>query len=155
MRGRQSRTITARRMRMMTGRPGHPSTTLGRRFSPLRALLLTAVVVLAACDSGPEGPGTVTVFVTAPSLGGAVLEVRGSGIEGFEARGSARVYSAALQGRPGMHRLVVISPEPGELVFDVSVADLGMEGPAVSVVSAADGENRSMRSSEVRVRVGG
>lgn len=121
----------------------------------VRNALLAAVVLLVACDSGPSGPRTVTVFATAPSLGGVVLEVQGSGIRGFEARGSARMYTAPVEGRPATHRVIVISPDPGELVFDVEVADLGTDGPTVTVVSAADGENRSMRSAEVGVRVGG
>lgn len=118
-------------------------------------LAAAAVLLLAGCDSGPSGPGTVTVFATGPSLAGAVLEVQGSGIRGFEARGSARVYSAAVEARPGTHRVIVISPEPGELVLDVDVADLGADGPTVTVVSAADGENRAMRSADVSVQVAG
>lgn len=112
------------------------------------------VLALSACDSGPSGPGAITAFATGPSVGGVVLEVQGAGIRGFTARGSSRVYSAPVAGRtPPTHRVVVITPDPGEMVLDIDVEDLGMEGPTVRVVSAANGANQAIAASNVTVRL--
>ena len=119
----------------------------------LRAVALTAPTAVAACDSGPTGPGTLTAVATGASLGGVVLEVEGTGIRGFAGRGSTRVYSAPVQGRPGVHRVVLIGPEPGDLPFEMQVDDLGMEGPVVTVVQAARGDNFAIPASGVSVRI--
>lgn len=117
------------------------------------ALAASLVMSVAACDSGPEGPGTITAFATGPSVGGVVLEVQGTGIRGFSARGSSRVYSAAVAGREATHRVIVITPDPGEMVVDMEVDDLGMEGPTIRVVSAANGSNQAIATSNVTLRV--
>lgn len=120
---------------------------------PVRALVLALLVAVAACDSGPSGPGTLTVVATGASLGGVVLEVEGAGIRGFAGRGSTRVYSAPVQGRTGVHRVVLVGPEPGDLPFEMQVDDLGMEGPVVTVVQAARDDNFVIPASGVSVRI--
>ncbi|MFW6200800.1 MAG: hypothetical protein ACOC8K_09515, partial [Gemmatimonadota bacterium] len=77
--------------------------TVRLRPGPVRPLLRALVVagsvaagLLVACDDDPlQGPGALIARVDAPSseLGSAVLEVRGSGIRGFEAAGDARVFA--------------------------------------------------------------
>lgn len=124
-----------------------------RRFFAGSALLV-GLLAVAGCDSGPEGPGTLSAVASGPSLGGVVLQVEGSGIRGFSGRGSTRAYSSAVEGRPDVHRVILIAPEPGELAFDVEVDDRAMEGPVVTVVSAADGDNLGMPASRVTVQVG-
>lgn len=124
---------------------------MGRRAGT--GAVLALCLGLAACDSGPGGPGRITVTATAAELGGAVLEVQGAGVQGFSARGSARVYSAAIEARANVHRVIVISPESGRLTFDIDVADLGMEGPVVDVVSAARADNAPMQRRLVTVSV--
>lgn len=116
-------------------------------------LTAAAIVALSACDSGPRGPGTITVVTAGPSAAAVVLEVEGAGIQGFTARGSSRVYSAAVEGRAATHRVIVITPEPGEMVVDLEVDDVGMDGPTVRVVSAANGSNEAIARSEVAVRI--
>lgn len=116
-------------------------------------VLVAGLLATAGCDAGPEGPGTLGVVASGPELGAVVLEVEGPGIRGFAARGSARVYSAPVEGRADAHRVIVIDPEPGELSFAVEVDDVGMEGPVVTVVSAADGDNLGMSASRVTVRI--
>ncbi|HSG50123.1 MAG TPA: hypothetical protein VLA43_20020 [Longimicrobiales bacterium] len=118
-----------------------------------RVLALAVALLVAACDSGPSGPGTLTAVATGNALGGVVLEVRGAGIRGFEARGDARVYTAPVAGEDGVHRVIVITPVPGELPFSIEVDDVGMEGPAVTVISAARGDNYVVPASSVTVRV--
>lgn len=120
---------------------------------PVRTFVLAALLAVAACDSGPSGPGTLTGVATGASLGGVVLEVEGTGIRGFAGRGSTRVYSAPVQGRAGVHRVILIGPEPGDLPFEVQVDDLGMEGPVITVVQAARGDNFAIPASRVSVRV--
>ncbi len=116
-------------------------------------LVLALALTMGACDSGPSGPGTITAFASGPSVGGVVLEVQGAGIQGFTARGSTRVYSAAVAGREATHRVILITPDPGEMVVDIDVDDLGMEDPTVRVVSAANGSNQAIATSNVTVRV--
>lgn len=123
----------------------------GRR-SPALALLL-AVALLAGCDLGPSGPGALSGRASAEGLGGVVLEVQGSGIRGFAGRGSTQVYAAPVADRAGVHRVILIDPEGGELGFDVEVDDRGMEGPMVTVVQAAGTDNATMPASEVAVRI--
>lgn len=122
-----------------------------RRF--VSGLAAAAIVALSACDSGPRGPGTITAFATGPSVAGVVLEVQGAGIQGFTARGSSRVYSAAVEGRAATHRVVIITPDAGEMVVDIEVDDLGMEDPTIRVLSAANGANEAITRPDVTVRL--
>jgi hypothetical protein len=72
-----------------------------------------------------------------------VLEVEGAGIQGFAGRGDTRVYSAAVPGRSGVHRVILIDPVGGEITLEMQVDDVGMEGPIVTVVQAARADNAS------------
>lgn len=135
----------------------------GRRRAPFRASRIRGVAVAllaaagllaaAACDSGPSGPGTLTAFASGPDIGGAVLQVEGSGIRGFDARGSTRLYSGAVAGQAGTHRVIVVTPTPGEMAFDIEVDDLGLADPVVTVVSAANGDDLVVSASHVAVRI--
>lgn len=115
--------------------------------------ILVAVAVIAGCDSGPGGPGSLVARATGPSLGGVILEVEGSGVRGFTARGTTRVYSAPVPGRDRVHRVILIDPEPGDLGFDIEVDDVRMADLAVTVVAATTGDNTGMATSDVAVRV--
>ena len=119
----------------------------------LGVMALAALLATAACDSGPSGPGSLVGVASGTSLGGVVLEVEGAGIRGFTARGATRLYSAPVAGRDGVHRVILVSPEPGDLPFEVEVDDVGMEGPVVTVVSAARGDNFVIPASTVTVRI--
>lgn len=114
-------------------------------------LAIFAALAVAACDSGPAGPGELEGRVSAPALGVALLEVEGAGINGFSGRGTTQVYSAPLQGRPGVHRVIVLDRAGGELGFAIDVDDRGMEGPVVTVIQAADTGNLPMSAGGVRV----
>ena len=114
-------------------------------------LAVLAVLSVGACDSGPAGPGEVEGRVSAPALGAALLEVEGSGINGFSGRGATQVYSAPLQGRPGVYRVIVLDRAGGELGFAIDVDDRGMEGPVVTVIQATDTGNLPISAGGVSV----
>lgn len=111
------------------------------------------VAGIGACDFGPSGPGALEGHVTGPLLGGVVLEVVGVGIRGFEGRGSTRAYSAPVATRANAHRVILIDPQGGELVFDIRVDDIGMEGPVVTVVSATGTDNLELLAGSIEVTV--
>jgi hypothetical protein len=89
---------------------------------------------------------------TGPDVGGAVLEISGSGIRGFTGRGSTQVYSAAVPGRAGVFRVVLVDPEGGDMGFDIEVDDRGMDGPVAAVVSVAGTDNGLLPTSSLVVR---
>lgn len=106
---------------------------------------LGLLALLAACDSGPSGPGTVSGTVTGSAdLGAVVLDVTWVGVQGFEGQASSQVYSAPVAGSVDRYRVVVIDPVGGDLHFGVDVDDVYLEGPVVTVVSAADTNNQPM-----------
>lgn len=114
-----------------------------RRAMGVVALGLLAA--LAACDSGPTGPGTVAGTVTGSAdLGAVVLDVTWVGVQGFEGQRSAQVYSAPVTGSTDRYRVVVIDPVGGDLHFGIDVDDVYLEGPVVTIVSAADTNNQPM-----------
>ncbi len=117
----------------------------------LEVVVAGATLAMAACDSGPAGPGTLVARAEASALGAVVLEVEGPGVTGFAGRGSTRVYSAPVAGRPGVHRVVLLASDGGELGFSIDVDDLGMDGPFVRVVSAATTDNTLLPAPRVDV----
>ena len=121
-----------------------------RTLSMVASLSLLAV---AACDSGPSGPGSLVGRVTGDMLGGVVLEVVGSGIRSFEGRGDTQVYSAQVGDKVNTHRVLLVTPVGGEIQFEILVDDVGMEGPAMTVVSAAGTDNLTQIAASIDVRV--
>jgi hypothetical protein len=122
--------------------------------SPRRALAAGLVLLasLAACDSGPSGPGSVLGTVTgSPDLGAVVLDVTWTGVQGFEGQGSTQAYSAPVPGDANRYRLVLIDPVGGDLRFGIDVDDVYLEGPVVTVVSAADRSNQPMSVANLKV----
>ncbi|MDX1647820.1 MAG: hypothetical protein R3304_11805 [Longimicrobiales bacterium] len=117
----------------------------------------TVAILLAGsgCDSGPEGPGTLTVSARGPALGAVLLEIDAAGVQGFSALGSTRLYAGEVPDRSGLYRVILITPDAGALAFDMRVQDLGKDRPVVRVISAAADDNASMRPGDVTVRVGG
>jgi hypothetical protein len=108
-----------------------------------RSVVMGVLIGLAiGCDSGPSGPGdlTGTVQTSNASVGGAVLEVVGGGIQSFSGAGGTKVFWAP-QDDPRVFRLVVISPTGGELDFQVSVRDRGGRKPRATVVDLVDVDN--------------
>ena len=118
------------------------------------SLVATLALALAACDSGPSGPGDLLgrVETPGPVLGGAVLEVVGKGVTGFSGSGGTQVFSAATGGE-ATYRIVLLAQTPGQLQFRVAVQDRGAKKPAVSVVSVVSGGNVPLpATADYRVR---
>lgn len=122
-----------------------------RRFGV--GVAMAAVMAIAACDSGPSGPGAIVGRASADALGAVVLEVQGRGIRDFSGRGSTQVYWAPVPDRANVHRVILIAAEGGELVFEITVDDRAMDDPVVAVLEAARTDNSTMLASEVSVRV--
>ena len=109
------------------------------------AWLISGLILVVACDSGPSGPGELTGILETPGpvLGGAVLEVVGKGVTGFSGSGGTHVFSAST-GTENTYRVVLLAQTPGPLQFRVSVQDTGAKKPSVSVVSVVTGGNISL-----------
>lgn len=111
------------------------------RVARAHALLLASALVtlgLAACESGPRGPGTFEASLDAEeALGAVTLEVVGRGILGFEGTGGTEAWGAVVSAAEGRHRVVLVNPTSGELSFRILVEDVGSELPAITVVDAA------------------
>lgn len=119
----------------------------------LRLGVLASLLALAACDSGPKGPGALTGRVTGENLGGVLLRVEGAGIQSFSGLGAAQVYSAVVETKVDTHRVLIVSPEGGELQFEIMVDDRAMEGPIVTVLQAALTDNRAVSAAVATVAI--
>lgn len=128
----------------------------------IRRLTLPALaaVALAACDLGPNGPGTLGGTVTAPdALGAVVLELVGASVVGFESRGSTLAFDVTLPDQRHLppyvrkYRVMLVGQTGGDLQFGVHVRDLDHDFPAVVVVDAADASNAPTTAGEVRVHL--
>jgi len=118
----------------------------------LAGAALVASSAMAACETGPGGPATVSATVTgAADLGAVVLDVVWPGIQGFEGRGSTQVYSAPVEGEEDRHRVILVGPAGGDLGFGILVDDVYLEGPVVEVVEATDSANDPRPVDDLRV----
>jgi hypothetical protein len=116
--------------------------------------LSLVLLVVTACEFGPSGPGTLVARVSGGSLGGAVVEVVGVGIRGFGGRGSTQTYAAPVPGRRDAFRVILIDPEAeGDIIFEVLVDNVRMEGPVMTVLSAAGNDNATQMVASIEVRV--
>lgn len=120
-----------------------------------RAAAVAGALVIAACDSGPEGPGVLSATVVSPQpLGAVVLEFTGTGITGFEVQGSTQVF-----GTPGgtgvqKHRVILVSPTGAtEIRFGIEFADRAGKMPSVAAVSAASPANLPVTAGGLKVRI--
>jgi len=115
------------------------------------AVLLAGLV--AACDSGPSGPGTLSATVSGPqALGAVLLEVTGLGVQGFVGQGDTRVYGAELSALDGKHRVLVVGTG-GALRFGIKVDDLGAVPPVIVVMKTASPLNLVILNTGVTVVV--
>lgn len=117
-----------------------------------RLFAVLSVLVLAACEFGPSGPGTVAGSVTGnAALGAVVLDVTWPGVVGFEGRGSTQVYSAAVTGSPERYRVILLSPSGGDLPFAIRVDDAYLVSPSVTVVEAVGTDDLPLSVTGLRV----
>jgi len=119
------------------------------------ALALAGVLALAACDSGPEGPGVLTARLTSPQpLGAVVLEFTGAGITGFEGQGTTQVFGAVGGAGSQRHRVILVSPTGAtEIRFGIAFADRAGTMPSVVAISASSPTNVSISAAGLKVRI--
>lgn len=123
-----------------------------RARSAVAVLAVMALVGMSACDSGTDGPGTVSGTVTgAADLGAVVLDVVWGGVQGFEGQGSTQVYSAAVAGELDRYRVILVGPTGGDLSFGIRVEDLYLEGPILTLVNASGANNLPRSVGDLRV----
>jgi len=119
------------------------------------ALVLGATLALAACDSGPAGPGTLTVAVDAPvQLGAVQLRVSGTGITGVRALSDVEV-AARLESETQSEqvwRIVAFAPGGGPIRLGVEVESTDTRLAPVAL-GAADAEGAIVGVAGVGVRV--
>lgn len=119
------------------------------------AVLCCMIFALAACDSGPKGPGTLVATVSAGgALGAVTLEVVGPGVTGFEGVGGTHAYGTVVSARQNRHRVVLADPVGGTLQVAIAVQDVRADAPTVTVVAAAGTDNLERTTTDVVVRVG-
>lgn len=125
----------------------------GRVGSTLTAAwLLGALMATAGCDS--DAAGTLLVTVEAPvALGAVVLEVVGSGVQGFEGVGDTQVYGGVVSVQQGRHRVVLVDPVGGVLRFGVLVRDVRATPPSMRVVSVSGTDDVERSTSDIDVRI--
>lgn len=122
----------------------------------LGALLATVTALaVAACDSGPEGPGVLVAKVTSTQpLGAVVLEFNGGGITGFEPRGATQVFGAATSAGIVRQRVILVSPTGStEIPFGIAFQDRAAPMPSVVAVSAVLPSNVSVSAAGLKVRI--
>lgn len=122
----------------------------------LGALLATVTALaVAACDSGPEGPGVLVAKVTSTQpLGAVVLEFNGGGITGFEPRGATQVFGAATSAGIVRQRVILVSPAGStEIPFGIAFQDRAAPMPSVVAVSAVLPSNVSVSAAGLKVRI--
>jgi len=93
---------------------------------------LLALFSLGACDSGPAGPGTLTVAVDAPiSLGAVQLSITGKGVTGVRALSGIEVAARMTLDteKEQTWRVVAFSPtgQAIRLAVDVESTDTSLE----------------------------
>jgi hypothetical protein len=121
------------------------------RFT-LAVLTAAALTGLSACDTGPDGPGTVSGTVTgAVDVGAVVLDVIWAGVQGFDGQGSTQVYSAAVAGEQDRYRVILVGPTGGEISFGIRVDDVYLEGPVVTLIDATGTNNLPRSVGDLRV----
>jgi len=125
------------------------------KFRGSRWALFLCVLTLAACDSGPSGPGALLVRVSGPALGGALIGVEATGVQGFAGTGTTQAYGAPVGESGTAHRVLIVDPVGGEMAFEILVDDLGMEPPILTVLTATGTDDSLQPAAGVVVRVEG
>ena len=120
-------------------------------------VVFAAIVALAfaGCESGPAGPGTLTVEVTAPvQLGAVVMRVTGPGITAVNGLGGSEVASRQVSdGQQDDHyRVVAFAPNGGTIRIGVDVESTDAALDAVALDAAGfDGVRTGVAGVDVRV----
>lgn len=106
-------------------------------------LVAVAIVGLTvgACDWGPRGPGQLRGVVTsgAVRVGALVLEISGSGVQGFTDSGQTRTLFA--EPTPEVYRVVLVAADPDRIQFRVAMDDVRSHALTVVAIEAVDDSN--------------
>ena len=108
----------------------------------LRLVTVMAVALaLGACDWGPRGPGQLRGIVVpgANRVGAIVLEISGSGVQGFSEAGQTRLFFA--QPESNVYRVVLVASDPDRIRFRVDMDDVRSPVLTVVAVEAVDDSN--------------
>jgi hypothetical protein len=117
------------------------------------------LLVLAACDDSPKGPGSFTVSVEwdsgAPPVGAAIVFLSGVGLGEITPQGGTLAWSHSPPGDMGGIRVVVVDTgTPTSLRFTLPVSELKNGTPAATLLDLAGQDNELIAiSSRYRVRV--
>jgi len=119
----------------------------------------TLLLVLAACDDSPKGPGSYTVSVEwdagAPPVGAAIVFLSGAGLGEVTPQGGTLAWSHSPSGDMGGLRVVLVDPgTPSSLRFSIPVAELRNGTPSAALLGLAGQDNQLIPiSGGYRVRV--
>ena len=117
---------------------------------------LLLLVFAAACESGPAGPGTLSVEVTAPvQLGAAQVRVQGPGITAIRGLGGSEVASRLVptSDADDAYRVVAFAPEGGPIRIGVEVESTDATLQVVALDAAGlDGIRVGVAGVEVEVQ---
>jgi len=119
-------------------------------------LLALATVALIGCDSGPAGPGTLTVEVSAPvQLGAVQIRVTGEGITAVRGLAGTEVASRVMPGAElpeESWRIVAFAPDGGPIRIGVEVGSTDAVLETVPLDAASfDGIRMGVAGVDVRV----
>ncbi|HKK93839.1 MAG TPA: hypothetical protein VJ925_10410 [Longimicrobiales bacterium] len=113
------------------------------------------LIFTAACESGPAGPGTLAVEVTAPiQLGAVQVRVVGTGITAVHGLGGSEVASRLVTTTDGedSYRIVAFAPDGGPIRIGVDVESTDATLEAVALDAAGlDGVRVGVAGVEVQV----
>jgi hypothetical protein len=113
---------------------------------------LALLVGVAACDSGPSGPGTLAVTVSSPvPISAAVVSLEGKGIRAVRATSGEAVGRETGNATTPGYRFAVFG-EGTNLTVQVEVDDVASL-PSGFVTQAADAEGRLIGSAGIEVRI--
>ncbi len=126
-----------------------------RRFTVAALTALAVALPSAGCESGPAGPGTLAVEVSAPvQIGAVVVSVAGQGITAVHGLGGTEVASRRVPGTEGdpLYRVVAFAPDGGSIRIgvDVESTDTDLETFALDAATV-EGSRTGVAGVDVRV----
>ncbi len=132
-------------------RRGNRIFTLARRVS-----VLGLSVALAACDSGPSGPGVLagSIIADGEAPGSALLLFSGPGLVGAEGTGGTLAWASPPDDGLDEMRVLLVDTDPsGALTFEIEVRDLSASLPSITVLQLANRENVRFTTQDIQISI--